>query len=299
MTREHFIASVEMQISGEPFAEAMGRSLSGFSRDYVCRASTCSPSVYHDPTLNGGVAGGRTADLAGFSAAVESYEYSKQPMNNVAFESGAGTSLAFGPVLNPGGATGARALPLLRTGCSRSAGEANARALHPRRREPHATRSGGPGSGRRSSRSRRWSPASTPTNSADRCSISSDDDPGSSGTLPCDDYECDYTTLHLPNRTGQVNMTITPGASGWAGWKEALWVLNYLQVMHDSNEAPMNDGAGRAARLVASRGQHGRGSGGPGPGGPGHVPRVERHRGISGGEFPADLDNQAQHWLTR
>src|SRR6185312_3542118 len=52
-------------------------------------------------------------DLTGFSAAIESYEYSKQPMNLLAFESSAGTSLAFGPVVNPGHATGSAASALL------------------------------------------------------------------------------------------------------------------------------------------------------------------------------------------
>src|SRR5580704_6870755 len=121
VTRDHFIASVEMQISGEPFAQAMGRDLSRYSRDFACQSTSppglpCSPSTYFDPALNNGVAGGPNGriDLPGFASAVESYEYSKQPMNNIAFESGAGTSLAFGQVLNPTGAIGADALQGLR-----------------------------------------------------------------------------------------------------------------------------------------------------------------------------------------
>ena len=51
VTRDHFIASVEMQISGEPFAESMGRNLSGYSRDFVCQLSECEPSIYYDPCL--------------------------------------------------------------------------------------------------------------------------------------------------------------------------------------------------------------------------------------------------------
>ena len=54
-----------------------------------------------------------------------------------------------------------------------------------------------------------------------------------------DDYECDATSLNLPNRAAQVDSAISPGTSGWAGWKSALWILNYLQVMHDSTEAPI------------------------------------------------------------
>src|ERR1700689_471467 len=53
-TRDHFIASFEMQVSGEPFAESMGRDLSGFSRDFVCQLSECQGSVYYDPALNRG-----------------------------------------------------------------------------------------------------------------------------------------------------------------------------------------------------------------------------------------------------
>src|SRR5262245_5220672 len=76
-TREHMLASGEMQISGEPLAEAMGRDLGGYSRDRL-------PSdLYSDPGLSAS-----WIDLAGFSTGVESYEYSKQPMNMIAFESG-------------------------------------------------------------------------------------------------------------------------------------------------------------------------------------------------------------------
>src|SRR5580704_15884582 len=127
VTRDHFMAAVEMQISGEPFAEAMGRDLGGYSRDFVCQSDTCSPSIYFDPALNGGMAGGPNGrpDLPGFASAVESYEYSKQPMNNIAFESGAGTSLASVPVLNPTGAAGPDALAGLRAWVQRMIVEAN------------------------------------------------------------------------------------------------------------------------------------------------------------------------------
>src|SRR3984957_6901170 len=129
-TRDHFIASVEMQISGEPFAEAMGRDLGGYSRDFVCQLSDCSPSIYYDPALNDGVVAGPNGRIEppGFASAVESYEYSKQPMNNIAFESGAGTSLAFGPVLDSTGATGAAALAGLRAWVQQVAVEANTTA---------------------------------------------------------------------------------------------------------------------------------------------------------------------------
>jgi hypothetical protein len=84
VTREHVLAAAEMQISGEPLATAMGRDLAGYSRDAL------PADVYFEPD------GFFWIDLAGFSTGVESYEYSKQPMNGLAFEFGAGTSLVFG-----------------------------------------------------------------------------------------------------------------------------------------------------------------------------------------------------------
>src|ERR1041384_4111828 len=71
VTREHMLAAGEMQISGEPLAEAMGRDLGAYSRDFVPAAG------YQDTALNR-----LWVDLAGFSSGIESYEYSKQPMNN-------------------------------------------------------------------------------------------------------------------------------------------------------------------------------------------------------------------------
>ena len=127
VTEDHFIASLEMQLSGEPFAEAMGRDLGGYSRDYSCPGSVCSPSVYQDPALTGDDGGpAPRIDLAGYSSGIESYEYSKQPMNGIAFESGAGTSLLFGPVLNPTGATGAAALQIAQNWFLHMAGASNA-----------------------------------------------------------------------------------------------------------------------------------------------------------------------------
>lgn len=78
-TEDHFIAAVEMQLSGEPFAEAMGRDLGGYSRDYSCPGPVCAPSVYQDPALAQADDGGPVTriDLAGYSSAIESYEYSK------------------------------------------------------------------------------------------------------------------------------------------------------------------------------------------------------------------------------
>jgi hypothetical protein len=301
VTRDHFIAAVEMQISGEPLAEAMGRVLAGYSRDFVCQLSECSPSIYYDPALNGGIVGGPNGrtDLAGFASAVESYEYSKQPMNNIAFESGAGTSLAFGPVLDPAGATGAAALQGLRAWVQRIAVEANTTARAVSTQVTPDNPLGWPGFWPTLQPFTQWNPAIQPTNASTGCTISSDDDPGASGSLLCDDYECDYTGLHLPDRAGQVSMAIGPGASGWAGWKEALWTLNYLQVMHDSNENPVNTVPADQLALVGAAGNVVLGNGGPGATTvPGTFLGSSDIEGFQAANFLQILDNQAEQWLT-
>jgi hypothetical protein len=303
VTRDHFMAAVEMQISGEPFAEAMGRDLGGYSRDFVCQSDTCSPSTYFDPALNNGMAGGPNGrtDLAGFSSGVESYEYSKQPMNNIAFESGAGTSLAFGPVLNPTGATGADALASLRAWVQQLAVEANTVSRFVTTDATPANPLGWPGFWPTLQPYAKWDPTIAASNASTGCSISSDDDPGASGSLLCNDYECDYTTLHLPNRAAQIqSMTIDPGSSGWAGWKEALWTLNYLQVMHDSQENPIDtvasdqlSGVGSAGNTIVGAGDSG------GPSLPGTFLGSSDIEGFQAGNFFQILDNQAQQWLTQ
>ena len=65
VTREHLLAAGEMQISGEPFAEAMGRDLANYSRDHL------PTDIYFDTAPT---SGGPWIDLPGFSTAVESYE---------------------------------------------------------------------------------------------------------------------------------------------------------------------------------------------------------------------------------
>ncbi|MGD0523715.1 MAG: hypothetical protein ABSE49_01155 [Polyangiaceae bacterium] len=306
-TRDHFIASVEMQIAGEPFAESMGRDLSGFSRDFVCQLSVCQASIYYDPALNDGVAGGHNGriDLAGYGTGVESYEYSKQPMNNIAFESGAGTSLAFGPVINPAGATGADALAGLRAWVQKVAGEANTFA---RSASPVVTPNnplGWPGFWPTLQPFTQWDPHIDASNANANeqgvlCTISSDDDPGASGALDCDEYECDYTSLHLPDRSAQVDMTIGPGATGWTGWKEALWVLNYLQVMHDSQENAVNTVPDDQLSQVGDTGNRILGNGGPGATTlPGTYLGSSDIEGFQAANFLQILDNSSQQWLSQ
>jgi hypothetical protein len=296
-TRDHFIASVEMQLSGEPFAESMGRDLGGYSRDFICQDPVCQASVYYDPAttttgLDGGPVGG-VIDVPGFASAVESYEYSKQPMNNIAFESGAGTSLLFGPVLNPAGVTGTDALALAQAWIGDMAGGSNATSRFVKVFDNAANPLGWPGFWPTLQPFTSWDPAIQPTHDAG-CSISSDDDPGAKGALTCDDYECDYSTLHLPNRAGQVSSAIGPGASGWVGWKEALWTLNYLQVMHDSQEIPVNTVAPLVLGSVGVPGNDVTGSLHPGV-----YLGSSDIEGFQAGNFITILDNEAQQWLTQ
>ncbi|HTJ43437.1 MAG TPA: hypothetical protein VL463_15135 [Kofleriaceae bacterium] len=226
VTREHMLAAGEMQISGEPLAEAMSRDLTSYSRFHVPQ------DLYFDRSQ---WAAGPWIDLAGFSTGVESYEYSKQPMNNLAFESGAGTSLAYAPLV-----TDLAAL-VQHYGIGSNA---NGRFVFPPGTDPVDPASapnnllGWPGLWPTNHVFASFDPAIAPSGSVDlRCSISSDDDPGAGGTLKCADYECDATTLHLANRATQIDPTITPGSDGFSGWKYGLWVMNYLQIMHDAAEA--------------------------------------------------------------
>src|SRR5580698_2201957 len=190
-TEDHFMASFEMQLSGEPLAEKMGRKLLGYRRDYACQDSVCQASLYADPALAHADHRERI-DLTGYSAAVESYEYSKQPMNNVAFESGAGTSLLFGPVLNPTGATGTAALARAQQWFQHLAGGSNlgggfVSAAGPGRPLPW------PGLWPVLQPFSSWNPAIAPTDHAGTCQLTSDDNPGVHAALFSDDYECDYT----------------------------------------------------------------------------------------------------------
>ena len=234
VTREHMLAAGEMQISGEPFAEAMGRDLNAYSRDQL------PPNLYNDPELQL-----VWIDLPGFSTGVESYEYSKQPMNSLAFESGAGTSLVYGPLVDTDNAVGAAAtahlIPLVQhfAAGSNAAGTWVFPAMTYPNGPPAENLLGWPGMWPTTHVFASFDPTTDPTTAFDEsCSISSDDDFMNGGfRLKCPDYECDATTLHLRSRATQIDPVITPGADGFSGWKYGLWVLNYLQIMHDVTEA--------------------------------------------------------------
>lgn len=298
-----------MQISGEPFAEAMARDLGGYSRDHV------PTDIYFDRAPG---APGPWIDLAGFSTGVESYEYSKQPMNNVAFESGAGTSLVYGPLVNPDGRSGAEAAGLLadRLQAFAKASHAFGRYVFPAGTYPaHNPRNGNRnslGKGKPADNPLGWpgiwptthvfasfDPAIQPTSAVDLgCTISSDDDPGATGSLISADYECDATSLHLVDRNKQVNKVVSPGADGFSAWKYGLWTLNYLEVLHDSAEAAVADvddadldQVGATDNQVVGRDDSGTATGA------GTYLGSSDIEGFQAALFIQELDDRAEDWL--
>ncbi len=238
VVREHMLAAAEMQISGEPLATAMGRDLASYSRDLV------PTDVCTDRST-----GVSWLDLPGFSSGVESYEYSKQPMNELAFESGAGTALAWAPLVGGDAqlvalvqhfAQGSNALgkwvfPASTWPADNPFGDRNPGGVG----QPSANPVGWPGIWPTAHAFASFDPSIAPVSGLTlMCSISSDDNPGEAGgALVSTSFECDATSLHLPDRAAQVDATITPGADGFSAWKYGLWTLNYLQIMHDSSEA--------------------------------------------------------------
>jgi hypothetical protein len=230
-TADHFLASIEMQLSGEPFAQLLGKNLAGYDR------FNATTDLYKDPAT-----GQTVVDPMSYSLAIESYEYSKQPMNNTSFESGAGLALEFGPVLNPDHKTDFDGFTLLHD-------RLQAFAL--------AASAGGPAG-------TNWvvspSPTSNPLNVygwpgffpvfAEFSQFQPDIDPSTGATRGCSfvggyaasaagaqivgDYECGSNSLNLPHREMQVVKRLEPDALGYALWKQALWVINYWQTTHDS-----------------------------------------------------------------
>jgi hypothetical protein len=143
---------------------------------------------------------------------------------------------------------------------------------------------------------RSFHPSIAPTGQIDwLCSISSDDDPSQQGGLLNEDYECDARSLNLPNRSQQVEMVLTPGSSGWADWKYALWTINYLSIMHDTLQSPVSTVAPADLPLVGTPGNLVRGQGASVPGvylGSSYI------EGFQAAMMITEVDNQFEHWLS-
>src|SRR5262249_54428191 len=138
------------------------------------------------------------------------------------------------------------------------------------------------------------------------CSITpGDGDDGRAGAAlhPVCDYECNYASLHLPTRSAQISSAISPGASGWAAWKYALWITNYLQIMHDVignviAEVPPGDLAtvGAEANTIVGTTDNPVGPGGPGM--PGTYLGSSDIEGFQAALMIDALDNAALQWVT-
>jgi hypothetical protein len=229
-TADHFLASMEMQISGEPFAQLLGRNLAGYDR------YNTTPDLYFDP-----VTGKTVVDPLSYSLAVESYEYSKQPMNNTSMESGAGLSLEYAPTINPDNVTGDAAFALLRdrlqylAQVSSAGGATKANwVVAPAPTDNPFNVYGWPGFWPVFAEFQSFASDILPTSGATRgCSLDAGYAASAMGRQVVGDYECGYNSLNLPNRDTQVTKVLDPSALGFAMWKQGLWVINYWQGMHD------------------------------------------------------------------
>jgi hypothetical protein len=234
LVADHMRASIEMQISGEPFAQLLGYDLAGFNR------SNLSPDIYKDPVTHL-----LRFEPLGWALAIESYEYSKQPMNNLSFESGAGLSLQFGPLVNPSGATGDPAYTALVNRFQLFAVETNSGGLpgqnyitSPAPTDNPLNRYGWPGLWPVFAEFATFDPSITPMAAYTAgCSLLH----GNFGTyggggVPAGvvgNYECDYNSLNLTPRDQHVTKVLSPDALGYASWKQGLWVVNYWGTLHD------------------------------------------------------------------
>ncbi len=241
-------AGVEMQLSGEPFAQLLGYNLTGFSRTIPLT------DQYFNP-----VTGQQTTDPLGYALAVESYEYSKQPMNNLSFESGAGLSLMFGPVLNPQELqvpgrswqqrSGDGGFELLANRFQLFAAEAAASGalgtnliVSPPPTLNPFNYYGWPGVWPVFAEFTDFDPTITPAPGAvSDCTFGGQAGAfgyGGPVTVPkgifVENYECDYNTLNLVDRDAQVDKTLSPAALGYATWKQSLSAISYWVTFHDS-----------------------------------------------------------------
>lgn len=237
LTADVMLASIEMQVSGEPFAELIGRDIGGYDR------FSAQTDNYIDPET-----GELGSDPLGFSLGIESYEYSKQSMNTLSFESGAGLSLQYGTVLNPTAATGDAAYTLLLDRlqylglASRASGAKFGKdfVISPPPANDPTNYYGWPGIWPVFAEWRSFDPAIAPKMGADQqCSLDgATDEPLPPGSEPLfvGDYECDANSLSLLDREKQSEKVLAPDALALSAWKQALWAINYWAALHDVDQ---------------------------------------------------------------
>lgn len=240
ITADVMLAAIEMQVSGEPFAELIGRDIAGYDR------FSAQTDNYLDPET-----GEPTSDPLGFSLAIESYEYSKQAMNTTSFEAGAGLSLQFGPILNPTAVSGDPAFNLMLDRlqylgkASRASGATFGKDFVTSPPPPNDPTNyyGWPGIWPVFAEFRSFDPAMKPKpGDAAQCSLAgATDEPLPPGTVVqfVGDYECDANSLTLTNRDAQSEKVLAPDALARAAWKQTLWAINYWAALHDVGQRPI------------------------------------------------------------
>lgn len=242
-------AAVDMQHNGEPLAEAMGRDVAGFDRNAL------RPDLYTDPAT-----GQARPDLVGYSSAVESYEYSKLMMNYLSFESGAGLSLQYGGLRNPTGQAGAAAVAGLRDRVQALAlaSRAGQNAMGPWVIVPAPTNNplntlGFPGLWPQFAELRSFDTAIEPSGNVQRgCSLTGGYGASAGSKITVGDYECGYNSLHIAR--DRAELQLDTAALGYAAWKQALWVINYFQLVHDVDGHPFSHVADADLAMVGKVG---------------------------------------------
>jgi hypothetical protein len=239
--RTLMFAAGEMQTSGEPFASGFaGRNLLDYDRYYL---PTDQYLMHPD---EGNTLFVQFTDLFGFSTAVESYEYSKYYMNTVMQQTTAGVSLINGPLIQampgatPKAKLGTRIQQLLYTAGTALGGFAT---LPPPANNPQND-FGFPGVWPNFAPYKTFDPTNAPLQTiVHSCTTVTSIGYGGVGmfgdnTVPI--YECDYNSLHLPNRTSAIVPVIGPGILGFTAWKAALWAIDFTGRIHDSNSNIVN-----------------------------------------------------------
>jgi hypothetical protein len=233
-TMQLMFAAGEMQTSGEPFVQLFaGRDLADYDRWYL------PVDKYLLPVGTGSGFFQAVTDVFGYSSAVESYEYSKYHMNIVANQSGAGVSLANGPLIaRMPGATPEDKLRWRMQQLIVAAGTVAA---------GYATLDAGAGNPLNDfgfaglwpnlDPFRSFDPtvAPDPTITHSCTSVTGYGGVQFFGNSPVNVYECAYNSLQLTDRRGQVEPVIGPGILGYATWKEALWGIDFTGRLHDAS----------------------------------------------------------------
>jgi hypothetical protein len=237
-TMQLMFAAGEMQTSGEPFVQNFaGRNLSYYDR-YITPVDQYIVPIYLGSSFDE-----TYTDLFGFSGAVESYEYSKMHMNMVANQTGAGVSLANGPLIAT--RQGATSRDKLRTRMQQLIVAAGTVA------SGYATLDAGAGNPLNDFGFAGLWPNLAPYRSFDATMAPSSLIAHSCTTVtgyggvvffgnsPVNEYECAYNSLELPNRTSQIEPVIGPGILGFTTWKESLWGVDFTGRLHDSQANPV------------------------------------------------------------